>query len=169
MITVMQRASVRGRVNAATLRRRASRLLQALGRPEDDLCILLTDDTEIQTLNRTWREKDTPTDVLSFSQVEGEGRPKLPPGVPVVLGDVAISLETAHTQVADGCLPRLWAALGNPDSRPAWTLTDEVTFLLLHGTLHLIGRDHETDAERVVMEAEEAALLPSLLRGGRGR
>lgn len=170
MITVMQRASVRGRVNAATVRRRAARLLEALGRAEDDLCVLLTDDAEIRALNRDYRQKDKATDVLSFSQLEGEGRPVLPPGVPVALGDVVISLETAAAQVGEGCLPRLWAAMGAPDAGPPWTLLDEVTFLLVHGTLHLIGHDHEVDdAQRLVMEAEEARLLPAVTSAGRAR
>lgn len=169
MITVMQRASVRGRLQPATLRRRAQHLLEALGRPHDDVCILLTDDTEIHELNRRWRDKDKPTDVLSFSQLEGEGRPVMPPGVPVALGDVVISLETASTQVADGCLPRLWPALGDPAVPPPWGLLEEVTFLVLHGTLHLLGHDHEAEGERALMESEESRLLPALLRGGRGR
>lgn len=170
MITVMQRASVRGRVNAATLRRRATRLLEALGRADDDLCLLLTDDAEIQELNRSYRQKDKPTDVLSFSQLEGDDRPVLPPGVPIALGDVVISIETAETQVSEGCLPRLWAAMGDAAAGPPWTLLDEVTFLLVHGTLHLLGHDHEVDEDqRALMEAEEARLLPELTSGGRAR
>lgn len=166
MITLMQRAEVRGRVNAATVRRRASRLLEALGRPHDDLCVLLTDDAEIQALNRDWRQKDKPTDVLSFSQLEGEGGPPAPKGVPQALGDVVISLPTAESQVPEGCLPRLWEALGDAGNGPPWALLDEVTFLLVHGTLHLLGHDHEQDDERARMEAEEARLLPLLLRRG---
>lgn len=169
MITVMQRGTVRGRVLPATIRRRAARLLEAIGRPEDDLCVLLTDDAEIQALNRAWRQKDKPTDVLSFSQLEGDIPAPRPAGVPVALGDVVISLETAAEQVADGCLPRLWPALGDSSSGPTWDLLAEVTFLLLHGTLHLIGHDHEHDDERAAMEAREAELLPSLLSGRGGR
>jgi probable rRNA maturation factor len=165
MITVMQRATVRGRIHPETVRRRAARLLTALDRPEDDLCILLTDDAEIQALNRTWRQKDKPTDVLSFSQLEAEHPAPRPHGAPVALGDVVISLETAALQVDDGCLPRLWAALGSTETPPRWDLLSEVTFLLLHGTLHLLGHDHEQDAEREVMETLEAEHLPSLLSG----
>jgi len=169
MITIMQRAGVRDRVNPATLRRRATRLLGALGRPADDLCIVLTDDAEIRELNRTWRQLDKSTDVLSFSQLEGERPAPRPVDVPVALGDVVISLETASEQVGDGCLPRLWSAFGDPASGPAWDLLSEVTFLLLHGTLHLIGHDHEADAERAVMEALEAEHLPGLLSGRAAR
>ncbi|MCA9538905.1 MAG: rRNA maturation RNase YbeY [Myxococcales bacterium] len=163
MISVLQRATVRGKVTPSTVRRRAARLLAALNRPDDDLVIVLTDDDEVQALNREYRGKDAPTDVLSFAQMEGPEFPALPAGVPVALGDVVISLPTADRQVADGCLPRLWPALGNPAEAPPWALIDEVTFLLLHGVLHLIGHDHQAPDETARMEALEATLLPGLL------
>ena len=160
MISIMQRASVRGRVPVSTLRRRAHRLLEALGRIDADLVVLLTDDREIRTLNRDYRDKDRPTDVLSFAQGEGEAMP-LPPGFVPPLGDVVISLETAERQVDEGALPRLQAALG--DGQVSWALMDEVTFLMLHGVLHLIGHDHMSPAEADRMFAEESRLLPGLL------
>lgn len=161
MISLLQRAPVRGRIPVATLRRRATKLLAAIGRGDDELVVVLTDDDEIQALNRDYRGKDQPTDVLSFPQEEGEAMP-LPPGEPVPLGDVIISLDTAERQLADGCLPRLWPALQS-DGPPEWTLMDEVTFLLLHGVLHLIGHDHMEPDEAAEMEALEAKLLPGLL------
>lgn len=160
MISLLQRPTARGRVPANTLRRRAARLLRELGREDADLVIVLTDDDEIQALNRDYRGKDKPTDVLSFPQDEGEAMP-LPPGMTAPLGDVVISLDTAEAQVAEGALPRLWPALGG--ERPAWALLDEVTFLLLHGVLHLVGHDHMETEEAARMEAEEARLLPGLL------
>lgn len=162
MISTMVRASVRGLCSGDTVRRRGQRLLRALGREEDELCVLLTDDDEIQGLNRDWRQKDKPTDVLSFSQLSA----RVVPGVPTVLGDVVISVPTAMRQVPDGCLERLWPALGATSS-PPWTLSDELGFLLLHGTLHLLGHDHEVEAERRLMEAEESRYLPLVL--GRAR
>jgi probable rRNA maturation factor len=157
VITVQQRSTVRGRVTPGTVRRRADRLLAALDLPDADLAIVLTDDEEIQELNRTWREQDKPTDVLSFPQNEPFAR--LGPGA--VLGDVVISLDTAARQVAeDGMLPRLQPVVGDGD----WTLLDEVTFLLVHGVLHLLGHDHHEPAETARMEAAEAELLPRLLR-----
>lgn len=161
MISLMQRAPVRGRVPVATLRRRAAKLLDAIGRGDDELVVVLTDDDEIQALNRDYRGKDQPTDVLSFAQEEGEAMP-LPPGEPAPLGDVIISLDTAERQLADGCLPRLWPALGS-DGPPPWSLLDEVTFLLLHGVLHLVGHDHVDPDDAAEMEALEAKLLPGLL------
>lgn len=164
MISLIHRAEVRGRVVPGTVRRRAARLLDALGAGDAELAIVLTDDAEIRDLNRAWRGLDEPTDVLSFPQIE--------PGVAVrpgdALGDVVISLETAARQiVADGMLPRLRGCVGDRE----WTLADEVTFLLVHGVLHLLGHDHHEPEETARMQAEEARLLPALLsrtsRGGK--
>ncbi|MEZ4464600.1 MAG: rRNA maturation RNase YbeY [bacterium] len=160
----MLRSTVRGQVWPATIRRRAAKLLALLGRPEAELCIVLTDDAEVQELNAQWRGKDEPTDVLSFPQEEGSAMPTAP-GYDPPLGDIMISLETAARQAReDGCLPRLWAAVGSPDAAPAWSLLDETTFLLVHGVLHLLGFDHMTPDEAAVMEAREQTLLPALLR-----
>lgn len=147
-VTIQQRASVRGQVWPSTLRRRARKLLAAVGTPEAELSLLLTDDAEIRELNVAWRQKDAATDVLSFPQDHF-------PGTPRHLGDIVVSLETAARQATRGALPRL----GAPGP---WTLLDEVTFLLLHGVLHLLGHDHTGDAEAEVMEAREAELLPAL-------
>jgi len=78
---------------------------------------LITGDAELQTLNRTYRKKDYPTDVLSF------------PGEPPYLGDIAISLARAREQA----------------KQQGHTTEDELKILLLHGLLHLKGHDHETD------------------------
>ena len=85
--------------------------------------VLLADDSTLRRLNKSFRGKNKPTDVLSF--------PAPPPmkGQPAHAGDLAISLETAARQ-AD--------SYGHP-------LRDEVRILLLHGLLHLSGLDHETD------------------------
>ncbi len=96
---------------AQTLRKRVAR-----GR---EFHCLLTGDAELQSLNRQFRKKDEPTDVLSF-----------PSGIPDPAGDIAISLARARAQA------REW---GHP-------LEDEVRILMLHGVLHLLGMDHETDA-----------------------
>lgn len=165
MISVMVRSTVRGRVNDGTIRRRAARLLELLGKDEADLAIVLTDDAEIQELNAQWRQIDAPTDVLSFPQQEGEDFPVIP-GFTPPLGDIVISLEKAARQVSeDGCLARLWPVVGGSEGQaPAeWSLLDETTFLLLHGVLHLLGHDHMQPEEAAVMEAKEAELLPGLL------
>ncbi len=157
MITIQQRPTVRGRVTPGTLRRRAAKLLDALGVPDADLVVVLTDDEEIRALNGQWRQQDKPTDVLSFPQNE----PFAVLGPEAILGDIVISLDTAARQVEeDGMLPRLEPVVGPGP----WSLLDEVTFLLVHGTLHLIGHDHHEPQETERMESAEAEVLPKLLR-----
>ena len=115
------------------LRRRAAVVVAAAGVQMHEICVTLVSDRRIHELNRDYRAKDRPTDVLSFAQNEGE----LAELNPTVLGDVIISLETAERQ------------------REGRTLMDETTHLLIHGVLHLMGYDHMEDAEAEVMEAEE--------------
>jgi len=98
--------------------------------------ILLTSDAELKRLNRTFRNKNKPTDILSFPT---------PPEISAHhAGDLAISLETASRQAA----------------RFGHTLPDELRILILHGLLHLSGLDHETD--RGEMAARETALRTTL-------
>lgn len=99
--------------------------------------MLLTDDAEIRALNRAWRGIDTATDVLSWPQEEN--------GVNTgpVLGDVAISLETAGRQAR---------ARG-------WDVEEEIALLLVHGMLHLLGYEDETAAGARAMRAQERAIL----------
>lgn len=88
-----------------------------------EVSVLLTDDAEIRTLNREFRGIDRATDVLSF-----EG----PPELPEVLGDIVISLDTASRQAAH---------FGHETST-------EIAILGLHGGLHLLGFDDQTDTDR---------------------
>jgi len=116
----------------------AERVLERLGLSEAELSVLLTDDATIHPLNARWRGVDRATDVLSFSQLEGEVI-----GQPSILGDVVISLETATRQAR---------ALGHDTAR-------EVRVLLVHGICHLLGHDHEEDEAAERMEALEQDLL----------
>jgi len=120
----------------------AEAALIALQRQDHELSILLTNDDHIRELNRAYRQKDSPTDVLSFSQDEGE-----PFASPVpMLGDLVISLETAERQAT---------SLGH-------SLAAEVRVLLVHGLLHLMGHDHIESADRASMADAEDALLAAL-------
>lgn len=119
--------------------RRAEKMLRALGMPDAELSILLCDDPTIHALNRTHRRKNKPTDVLAFAM--REGRPM--PGESGLLGDVVISLDTAARQAEE---------LG----RSLW---DEVSWLLAHGLLHLVGYDHRTAAEERRMNARADMLI----------
>jgi len=122
------------------LRRRAQHIVEAAEVPQHDVCVTLLSDVRIHELNRDYRQKDRPTDVLSFAQNEGE----LSDLNPTVLGDVLISLETADRQRQDR------------------SLLDEVTHLTIHGVLHLLGYDHQEDDDAEVMEAEERRIWAAI-------
>jgi probable rRNA maturation factor len=113
------------------LRTRGQKMLRHLGHHGRTLSVLITDDAEMRTLNLLWRKRNRTTDVLSF---EGHGE---------VLGDVVISLDQAERQAE-----RMGVALG-----------EEVTRLLIHGTLHLLGHIHRTAGERRAMNALTEEIL----------
>lgn len=124
-VSVLRRARRAG-VRAAAVRADAEAILHALGEPAAELAVSLVGDAEIQALNRDYRGKDRPTDVLAFALRDGEPAP----GAGALLGDVVISLDTAARQAAERDVP----------------LGDEVRVLLIHGILHLLGYDHERGA-----------------------
>lgn len=121
---------------------RAEAMLESLGLGDAELSILLCDDNAIRKLNRRYREKNKPTDVLAFPMQEGPG----PAMHPELLGDVVISLPTAARQAAE-------------HDRP---IIHEVTFLLAHGLLHLLGYDHATKREEREMKARIEELLAAV-------
>ena len=140
-VSVISRRRLPG-VRAADVRRDARRLLELLG-VDGELSIALIGDAEMHALNRDYRAKDRPTDVLAFALREGEDAAVHPD----VLGDVVISLDTAARQAA---------ARGHS---PA----EEVRILLAHGVLHLLGYDHErSPAEARRMFGKQRALLARL-------
>ncbi|MER8809700.1 rRNA maturation RNase YbeY [Mesorhizobium australicum] len=107
-----------------------------------ELSIVFSDDAHIRTLNAGWRGKDKPTNVLSFPAFPpAKGRP-LPP----MLGDIVLAAETVARE----------AALEEK------LLENHISHLVIHGLLHLMGHDHETDAEAEEMEAIERAALARL-------
>jgi len=134
-------ASTRGRRSpalAARLAHHARRLLRGLRLDRAELSVVLVSDREMQALNRRWRRRDRPTDVISFAQREGAGG--APDGL---LGDVVISLDTARRQARE----------------QGESLGREADRLLVHGLLHLLGYDHERSAsEARRMQRRERAL-----------
>jgi probable rRNA maturation factor len=127
----------------ARLRADATKLLSALELKSADLTVVLTDDPGIHVLNRRYRKKDAPTDVLAFAMREGMRAP----GDDRTLGDVVISLDTAARQAR----------------RRRRTLHAETRTLLIHGLLHLLGYDHERSAaEAKRMRAKERELADVL-------
>jgi probable rRNA maturation factor len=141
---VQRRARGAPKLDAAMLRRIGDRMLDALDLLEAELSVLLVDDAGIRVLNREHREKDKPTDVLSFPQPKPRRRV---PGMPRLLGDVVISLPTALRQAR---------------SRRR-KLMPEVRFLLAHGILHLVGHDHGTPEEKRLMDAAARRLVRAAL------
>ena len=118
----------------------ARRVLAAEGTPACELSIAVTDDETVRALNREYAGEDAVTDVLSFSQREGEEFVSPPEGAPQ-LGEVVIAYPQAARQATEG-------------GRAA---TEEVTRLLVHGVLHLLGYDHaEREEARQMREREEA-------------
>jgi len=148
----------RGRPYAARLRADARRLMALVGLAACELSIVIADDEFVRALNREFRGKDRPTDVLSFSQLEeapaDHASPEpAPAGSPLApapgteLGDVVISVDTARRQAR-----RLAVA---PAAR--------MRTLLVHGLLHLLGYDHErSPAEARRMFARERELAAAL-------
>ncbi|WP_374531632.1 rRNA maturation RNase YbeY [Novosphingobium sp.] len=110
--------------------------------------VLFADDAEVQDLNREWRGKDKPTNVLSFPMLEREDLLDLDDdGPPELLGDIALALETCAREAADKGV----------------TLEAHTTHLIIHGLLHLAGLDHEISPEDArAMEALEIKALALL-------
>lgn len=103
-----------------------------------ELSIVLGDDAMVRTLNRRWRGRDAPTNVLSFASGDAPGH-----GQPLLLGDVVLAYETVAREAAT----------------QGKTLADHLAHLVVHGTLHLLGYVHESDADAARMEALERRIL----------
>ena len=107
-----------------------------------EIGLRLTNDEEIQALNRDWRGMDKPTNVLSFALDEEMNAP----GAPEPLGDVVVAYDTCVREAADEIK----------------TLADHLRHLVVHGTLHLLGFDHEDAREADIMEDAERRILARL-------
>jgi len=130
------------------IRREVARMVKAAalteGRRDLDVALRLTDDPTIHALNRDWRGKNKPTDVLAFAQREAATADSQ------LLGDIVISVDTARRQARRG-------------------LYAELVHLASHGLCHLLGYDHRDDAEEAVMNGRAAALRREARRSGRVR
>ena len=117
-------------------------------KPQVELSIKLSDDAEVQGLNASFRGKDRPTNVLSFPMIQ----PDLIEAISntddgeVLLGDIILAHETCAREAQERHV----------------SLEDHTTHLIIHGTLHLIGHDHENDAEAEAMEVLEIRALETL-------
>jgi probable rRNA maturation factor len=115
---------------------------------EAEVSLLLADDATVRALNRTWRERDRPTNVLSFPALDLRpgGPAARPPGEQALLGDIVLAFETVRAEAA---------AAGKP-------LADHLGHLVVHGCLHLLGHDHHSPAEAGAMERLERSVLAEL-------
>jgi len=123
------------------MRRHLKRLLNEFNLKEAEISILLVDDDQIRKINMTYLNRDRPTNVISFSMVEGSyGHIH-----PEILGDIIISTETAARDALAGQIDFM----------------DEMEFLMIHGLLHLIGYNHENTsaAESEKMKIRERELF----------
>lgn len=111
--------------------------------PGAGLSIVVTDDETVRQLNRQYRQIDAPTDVLSFPA----GEAGVPPGdEPPYLGDLILALPTIQRQA----------------EREGHSVSDELTLAVVHGTLHLLGYDHDTPARQAAMWAAQAEALRAM-------
>jgi probable rRNA maturation factor len=143
----LERGPHRG-VPRAEILRRIRAMIRVLQLSKMDVSFVLTDDERIHELNKIYRKKDRPTDVLAFAMREG----RFGELAGDVLGDVIVSIPTASKQArANGA-----------------TVMEEVTMLVAHGLLHLLGWDHETPAKDRRMRAETARLCAAAVRSKPG-
>jgi probable rRNA maturation factor len=115
------------------------------GDPGAEVSIVLADDKLIRDLNREFRGQDKATNVLSFPSTGTEDAPA-PPGEPLLLGDIIVAFETTAAEAV---------GQGKP-------LADHFCHLIVHGMLHLLGHDHQTDIMANAMEALEIKVLAGL-------
>ena len=132
------------------IRRAAEHAYVVAGPPEEaELCVVLADDAFVRTLNRTYRGKDKPTNVLSFPTGDipvAVGPEPLVGMGPRLLGDVVLARET----------------IGREADEQGKSFADHLSHLVVHGVLHLLGLDHEEDARAEEMEALERDILEDL-------
>jgi probable rRNA maturation factor len=129
----------------ATVEERDGEMLARFGAPPLNVSVRITGDAEMHELNRTYRRVDRPTDVLSFALAETESGP-LPPGESLQLGDVVIDLEYARRQAQE---------LDH-------SIDMEVSWLLIHGALQLLGYSHDSEEQAERMEGLETEALRAL-------
>jgi probable rRNA maturation factor len=154
-IDVVLRDGVSTRLSTAAIARAAAMALDAAGAPRPGaVTIVLTDDEELAELNAEHMGVEGPTDVLSFPMLPAESFPaddREPAGARSHIGDIAISVERAIEQAAEG--------RGGQTGDVRWSAADELRLLVTHGTLHLCGWDHAEPTEQVAMRGLEQRLL----------
>ncbi len=135
-------------VDSKALQSQIGQVLEKLGETQCELSLLLTDDAEIRRLNKTYRNLDHATDVLSFPQDENA----VNESGDTLLGDVVISVETAARQAEEHHL----------------SFNEELILLAIHGILHLLGYDHERSPQDArIMKDKTQVIFETLFPGRR--
>jgi rRNA maturation RNase YbeY len=146
MAVILSSRLRRRRVRLSRLHLLAQEILRVAGSAKGELSLLLVGDRFMRRLNRRYRRKDCTTDVLAFPIQKHSARPapRAPHPAPVLLGDIVISIPQAARQAA----------------RAGHALDRELTVLMIHGTLHLLGYDHERSRReaRRMLRREHAVL-----------
>ncbi len=128
-------------INTQSLEELLNKANKLLDIPEGMISLVFTNNQDIQELNKQWRNKNMPTDVLSFCALEGEQFPKTDEGQ--ILGEIFISTEKAKEQARE----------------KNHSLQKEVEILFVHGILHIIGFTHNTDSNYKKMHKWEKKIL----------
>ena len=154
-IDVVQRAGIWSPLSASAIAAAVTSALEAAGAPAPgSVTVVLTDDPELAELNLEHMGIDGATDVLSFPMLQPTDFPGQPAGDErrrTHIGDIAISVERAIEQAAEG--------RGGQTGDVSWSAEDELRLLVTHGALHLCGLDHAEPGEEAAMRAVEARLL----------
>jgi probable rRNA maturation factor len=120
---------------------------EILGGAPAEMSLVLADDTLVQTLNRDYRDKDKPTNVLSFALLDDlddtDDVLAREQGMPILIGDVILAFETVQREARE----------------QGKSVGDHLTHLVIHGVLHLLGYDHQSDPDADRMERLETSIL----------
>ncbi|HEX2793129.1 MAG TPA: rRNA maturation RNase YbeY [Croceicoccus sp.] len=119
----------------------------SIAHPNVLVSLVLGDDAEVHALNKEWRDRDKPTNVLSFPMLDADELANIGDGIPTMLGDIVMAHGICEREALEKSV----------------ALANHATHLLVHGLLHLAGYDHETsDADAEEMEALEVRILARL-------
>src|SRR4051794_28433183 len=123
---------------------------EILGKAPAEMSLVLADDALVQTLNRDYRDKDKPTNVLSFALLDDlddtDDTLARDEGMPILIGDVILAFETVQREARE----------------QGKSIKDHLTHLVIHGVLHLLGYDHQSDPDADRMEKLETSILARL-------
>ena len=145
---VIRNTQRKHKINAPALQKKLARVLDAVGYPDHTVCIWFTANATIQQYNKQFRGKDKATDVISFPYCETKTPGVLPKecAQDLILGDIMICPAYINEDLVN------WRQ----------SLDERILILIVHSICHLLGYDHETDAEYEIMSREEKRLMEAL-------